>query len=243
MATYFFFGIVVPERADLTIQNAKRALMDVSGKQVGDIQIDIEHSQVLIVLNTELQRDFVTLKNLAYEQARVFVNSASLFLGGGYDLDITKGVDVSSGKVETFAPRATPIVNFISSRQKLKINEVVKATYQTRGRHIECAIEDFSDGLRTQGRNAMFFFYRVFDSLRAFIGDLYSITDDAYQWEKLRDITQISRHDIDFIKGFSDRVRHGGSIEYEIPDIEKAEQLAWSAIHEVIIHYRDRGYK
>jgi len=243
MATYFFFGIVIPERADLTIQNAKRALTDASGKQVGDIQIDIQQSQVLIALNTELQRDLVTLKNLAYDQARVFINCASLFLGGGYDLDITKGVNVSTGKVETFAPRAAPIVNFISARQKLKINEVIKATYQVRGRHIECAIEDFSDGLRRQGRNAMFFFYRSFDSLRAFIGDLYSITKESEQWEKLRDIIQVSRPDIDFIKGFADPVRHGGSTEYEIPDIEKAEQLAWSAIHEVIVHYRDRSYQ
>jgi hypothetical protein len=183
------------------------------------------------------------LKNVAYDQARVFINSASLFLGGGYDLDITKGIDISSGKVETFAPRAAPIVNFISSRQRLTINELVRATYRARGRYIECAIEDFSDGLRRQGRNAMFFFYRVFDSLRAFIGELYAITKEAEQWEKLRVVTQISRSDIDFIKGFADPVRHGGSTAYEVPDIEKAEQLAWSAIHEAVIHYRDRGYK
>lgn len=244
MATYLFFGVIIPERAYLTIQKATRSLEDPqTGKEVGDIQIDIKDSQVLIALNTEIQRDITTLKNVAYDQTRVFINCGSLFLGGGYDLDITKGVDMATGNVETFAPRAAPIVKFINANQKLKIDEAVRATYKSHGRFVECALEDFSDGLRRQGRNAMFFFYRVFDSLRGFVGSLYNMEKEIDQWEKLRELTKISRPDIDFVKSFADPVRHGGSTSYEAPDIEKAEQLAWTAIHEIILHYRDRGFK
>lgn len=89
----------------------------------------------------------------------------------------------------------------------------------------------------------MFFFYRVFDSLRLFISELYGLTKEKEQWEKLRVVTATDRIDIEFIKTFADPVRHGGETFYNLEEIEKAERLAWKAIHDVLLHYKERGYK
>jgi hypothetical protein len=244
MFAYILFGVVVPERADLSIRNARRSLEDPqTGNAIGTIQVDIDQSQVIILLQTELVLDFATVKNLAYAQTRVFINAAAVFLGGGYDLDIRKGINLASAVVETFAPRSAPIVKYVSENVRLTAEEVIRATFKANGRFIEYALEDFADGLRHSGRNAMFFFYRAFDSLRQFLGAVHGIDDRSKQWDKLREVTSISREDIESIKRFADPVRHGDAATWETAQIAKAERLTWSAVHAAIQHFRDRGYK
>lgn len=241
MQRYIFFGVVVPERADLGLQNARRSLEDpASGATIGSIQVDIEHSQVLIHLDIAMVVDFGTVRNLAYSETKLFINAAALVLGGGYDLDIRKGFNLTMGVVETFKPRSTPIVKFIETHRKVDPMDVVRATYGPHGAFIAYALEDLADGLRTSGRNAMFFFYRVFDSLREHMKALHDGNEKA-QWEKVREVTGIPRADIDFIKGFADPVRHGAGTSYTAAEIERAERLAWTAIHGVILDRKTRG--
>ena len=238
MKKYVFFGSVFPLRADIQLKNASRSFKDSSGKVVGNIQIDIESSQVLAVLETNITSDLPTLRNVAYSQIRLFLNSCAFILGGGYELDIVKCISLDDGRVETFQPRVKGIVDYISSKLNLNINDVISETNKSEGILLENALEDFSDGLRSNSRNSMFFFYRVFDSLKSFVGAKNSITKETEQWQELRNIISIDREEIDFIKGFADPVRHGRSSEWDVSDIEKAEKLAWDALNKVIFHFK-----
>jgi hypothetical protein len=238
MASYIFFGVVLPERANLTISNARRALEDGDGNPVGMVQIDIDQSQVFILLQTDIQANLHTLRNVAYAHTRVFINAASFFLGGGYELDIVKGFALETGVVETFAPRS-PIAPYIADNVKVTIEDVVKATYKVSGRFVAAALEDFADGLRQNGRNAMFFYYRSIESLRQYVGELYQLSKPTAQWEKLREVAKTSRDDIDFIKQFADPVRHGDGSAWDEADMDRAEKITWTALHEVILHKRE----
>jgi hypothetical protein len=184
--TFIFFGIVLPERADLTIQNAARSLDDpITGQRVGDIQIDIKNSQILSVLqidmsllNLSIPKDFYTIKNLAFNETKLFVNLSSLFIGGGYDIDLSKGIHVESGYTETIAPRALPIIKYIEKNNKIEILTALRATYLEEGLFIQYAIEDFADALRMQNRNAMFLFYRSIESIKNYYGIKYDIKSE-----------------------------------------------------------------
>lgn len=242
MDAFVFFGKIVPERADLTIQNARRNLENKAGVTIGDIQVDIKNSQALILLNLNLQLlglsmpvDFYTVKNLAYDQSKMFISLSALFLGGGFDIDIPKGFHIGSGRTETFAPRSLPIVEFINQHNKLDVTQALRATYLSTGRFIQFAIEDFSDALRIQNRNAMFLFYHSIESLRKYVGSAHAITDENKQWAKLREILGVPREDIDFIKTFADPVRHGDGTEWTVLEIERAERFVWKSIHDVIL--------
>lgn len=116
MKVYTFHGIVVPERADITIINATRALENAAGETVGSFFLKIKHSKVKITAEINIDIDIGTLKNVIYNQARVFVNSSALFLGVGCDIDIHMCIDHDKKTEELlFAPRALPISNYINN--------------------------------------------------------------------------------------------------------------------------------
>ncbi len=91
MFTYVINGIVLPERASVSISNIglKTQIPTLSDKPI-DFNISIQVSQISIVIQSEQEiKDFETLKNYTQDFVAMTLDIYGYLSGRGYDVEIT----------------------------------------------------------------------------------------------------------------------------------------------------------
>lgn len=238
MTLFIFTGRIHPERTGLTLPKHSRPLHKLDGTQFGTLQVEITASQYSALLQTnEKFEDILTAKNAVLEFSKVPVNAFTFTKGVGYRVEITKGICIDTGEIVTFGVGTRDFMQYVEEHLEVSEEDVMTACDSKHGRYLQYALEDISDAIGLGGRNSPFLCFRAIESLRHFIAEKNGIdfNNRAETWNVLRESSETSRDEIEYVKDFADKVRHGDSVEWQPVEILQIYKVTWGLIQKIVL--------
>ena len=101
MPRVFFSGVVLPERASLSVSNIHSTIVDGEGHTYATITLNIYANQITASVESE-EPNLYTLRNLVRSETEFVTNVAGFLFGNGYDVEITKAFDPALTLTQVF---------------------------------------------------------------------------------------------------------------------------------------------
>ncbi len=100
MPRLYFSGLVLPERAPLSVSEVRSQVVRPDGTAYAAIALNIWANQISATVDSD-ETDLLTLRNLVRSEAEFVTSLAGFLMGFGYDVEITKAFnhDLSSTQV------------------------------------------------------------------------------------------------------------------------------------------------
>ena len=89
MSKVFFSGVVLSERAPLSVSEIRSQVMGPDDKTIVTLALNIWNNQITVVVESD-EPNLFTLRNIVRSEAEFVTNVAGFILGYGYDVEITK---------------------------------------------------------------------------------------------------------------------------------------------------------
>lgn len=231
MQTYFFEGIVLPERAQLTLKFSCVLSHITSGCNVkADVSIIL--NQVVVWVDTDEEWDIFDLRNVV----KVFLQNELAILGYlkgyAYDLEIKRVLNRALNIDYVFGIE----IPCIEERNKLiDIDEQHKIIgLKLLGREGILLHRCFNDLVMAMKNpdDTGFYCYRAIESLRhhCIIKFDMPIDKKQVQWQKLREIAGCDEKSIRDIQSSADAVRHGDVVPITSQDREALFMKTWDIV-------------
>ncbi len=187
----------------------------------GKIVVTISASQLTAIFESDTEvTDFATLKNYIADVVRTIVDVYGYLSGCGYDVEIVKLILPGSAQPMIFGVDI-PVLRPSNPDISGPFNQMINLFQDTRGLYVQRCLADLREAIRSP-KDTAFFCYRAIEALRQYFVIEEKITGDkADSWERLRSALGVERDIIDYIKGFSDPLRHGA--DKSISDAERAD--------------------
>ncbi|PKL57827.1 MAG: hypothetical protein CVV34_05495 [Methanomicrobiales archaeon HGW-Methanomicrobiales-5] len=246
--TYFFFGKVMPERANVNISPLMGEMKNFNGEKIGEMKTSILVSQITaqITQNTQIQKydELLTIKNALEDAIRVQLDVLGYTNSCGYDIEITQVTDIS-GAVRVFGVNVDNTDQFPLKRPK-NFSEIMPLFSTETGEYLRLSLSDLREAIRSP-KDTGFFCYRSIECLRQYFVDANKLNnqkdkDRQKSWEILRSELDVDRQKIDFIKLYAGPVRHGGKKQYSAEEGKKMLDMTWEILDKYII-FACNGYK
>ncbi|MBK6385754.1 MAG: hypothetical protein IPF71_02460 [Rhodoferax sp.] len=94
MSRIFFSGVVLPERAPLSVSNVHSQIVGPTGAVYASLSLNIWQSQITVAVESDEPNVF-TLRNLVRSETEFVTSVAGFLMGYGCDIEITKAFDES----------------------------------------------------------------------------------------------------------------------------------------------------
>ncbi|MBU9437956.1 hypothetical protein [Burkholderia multivorans] len=214
MEPYFFQGIVLPERAQLSLQFSLKFGHVHSGKQAS-ARVSVVLNQVAVWIDTDDEWNVVDLRNVVNNIVRPHLDMLGFLLGHAYDLSITRVVNRERGVDYVFGID-TPCIS--PAAEKLDVEaELLKLRDKTigpNGIYLNRCFGDLVSAMKHADDTA-FYCYRAIESLRHHCAVKNGITDDSksVQWAKFREMASCDESQVMAIKTAADGLRHGNPMD------------------------------
>jgi len=253
MTTYIFKGIVLPERAQITLfPPIKLVVMNKATDKVKfESQLSVNRNQITcwVDTNSECNLDeLLDLKNEVKAHISTILAIVGFINGCAYDIEITQvinkekpidyvyGIDIPCIRERNKNININDKLNSLLSKVS---SSDISSIYLSR-----C----FTDLIMAMKNpiDTGFYCYRAIESLRQYCKNKYNIGEDnkSAQWKKLRDITGYAeKSDFeDYIKVVTDfayPIRHGDIIH--ITDSQRIEifMKTWDVVEAFLEKYQD----
>ncbi len=236
MKRLYFSGVVLPERAPLTISEVRSQVVDSEGNMTASIALNIYNNQVTAFVDTD-ESDISTVRNLVRSEVE-FVTSVGGFLAGyGYEVEITK---VFSEDIQITKVFGIDISALVERQQGINFNEAINAIfplcYGELAIFLRRCLNDLSFAIKRLDDTA-FYCFRAIESLRQSFGLEQNLTDEKQQWAAMTAATGKTKEDIEPLRTHAFPARHG--IPRPLSDDERKELflLTWEVV-ESYIDYR-----
>jgi hypothetical protein len=237
MSTYIFSGLILPERAQLSIGPSTYAFTYPPDGTRHNAQVSIVLNQATVYVDTDKDWSVHDLKNIVVQIVRDLTNIIGYIRGYGYDVEIRqvrnrdRNIDYVFGiEIPCIAKRNEGLV---LKDEFLRILSLIQGNH---GRYISRALDDFSQAMKNPG-DTPFYCFRALETLKQLCGYRYKIEGDINQWKKLTEITGYSKEDIEHIKEPAFEARHG--LRKPITDDDRAGIFlkTWNIINMFIKRY------
>jgi hypothetical protein len=207
---YLFYGVVLPERAQLSIQHTCGFSHPTTGAK-GIARVSIVLNQIAIWIDSEFDWDIFDLRNVVKTLVQDDLALIGYLKGYAYDFEITRVVCLSR-QIDYVFGIDMPCIAERASDQSLE-ESIVNLRNKSIGRNGMLLKRCFTDlvAAMKHADDTGFYCYRAIESLRhhcAHEHGLASATKDI-QWQKLRDVSGVNKQIIMGIKDSADPVRHG----------------------------------
>ncbi|MBN9562756.1 MAG: hypothetical protein J0H14_18825 [Alphaproteobacteria bacterium] len=210
MEPYIFQGIVLPERAQLSLQFALDFSHLGSGNR-GQAKVSIILNQVVVWIYSKYRWDIFDLRNIVKNIVHNELAMVGYLKGYAYDLEITRvtnqsreidyvfGIDVSC-----LAERGMSID---LEREMPKLREKFSGE---NGVLLQRCFGDLVSSMKHADDTGLYC-YRAIESLRHHCALLHGLSDasKAEQWQKFREISGCDEQTLRNIKIAADPLRHG----------------------------------
>jgi hypothetical protein len=209
MATWTFFGKVLPERVPVTWDTpvhgrAKSSVLQGSH----DFRVTIFNSQAIVdlIIDPIAPVDVFTLANIARNHIRTITDLVGYERACAFDVEIISAVCQETNDWQVFGIEIPALVQRRSKAARYAISsDLMKAVGKNVG--AQMALADFREAIRSPVGTG-FFCYRAIEAMSQAIW-ASDIVDDKKRWQKFRDTLQIDRSAIDVIQRHADFPRHG----------------------------------
>lgn len=232
MDAYLFSGVVLPERAQLMLNNEHRFTHLGLGVS-GSLKISIIYNQVAVwVTSEEHDWDIFDLRNMVKTSVQNQIALAGYLLGYAYDLEITrvlhltKQIDYVFGiDIPSLASR-----NNGADIQALFTN-LHRKTVGINGVFLHRCFTDLSFAMR-HSDDTGFYCYRAIESLFHHCAAVHNLggSSKTVRWVKFRELACCDEETLYFIKGAADPLRHGNVVDASYIDRDLLFTATWNVV-------------
>jgi hypothetical protein len=180
MQRYFFSGVVLPERAVMSVHDVHLSAYDNRGQELHAVL----NNQISIRIDTE-ETDPLTLRNYARAEAEFFVNVAGFPMGHGYDVEVTKVFDQDLSVTHVFGIEI-PVVAARAAGGDFNaaVNGIIPLCFGELGVFLRRALADLSFALKRLD-DTPFYCFRGIESLRHSFGYEQQLSSESEQWKAM----------------------------------------------------------
>jgi len=236
MESYLFYGIVLPERALLTLKLAPFHFSHLASGVTGQAKVSIELNQVAVWVESEHNWDIFDLRNLVKTLVQNELAIIGYLKGYAYDLQITRLLNQSRGIDYVFG---IDIPCLAHRGISVDLNEALsKLKGKTLGPNGVFLFRCFNDLVSSMKHadDTGFYCYRAIESLRHHCAALHglSTTEKPAQWEKFREVSGCDEQTLDAIKTAAVALRHGEVSSITSSDREKLFTSTWDVVEKYL---------
>lgn len=210
MEPYFFQGVVLPERAQLSLQYGM-TFSHIASNVRAEAKVSIVLNQVAVWVESEHNWDVHDLRNVVINIVQYQLAMIGYLKGYAYDVQITRVLCKSREIDYVFGIDIPCIAN---RNQTVELNEALlqlrdKATGEN-GIFLHRCFGDLVSAMK-HADDTGFYCYRAIESLRHHCASLNGMRDatKAQQWQKFREVAEITEESIRLVKVAADPLRHG----------------------------------
>ncbi len=210
MNDYDFYGVVHPERAQITVQTGFQIASPSSENDT--LFISIINNQVYIKLSSpNTYGDIDTLRNNVRTVVQDMLDMVGYIKGFGYELEIIRIINLEKGINYVYGVNI-PVLEKRGAEKDLNKEIEKMLTYITRckeyGVFIRMCLRDLNYAMRIP-EDTGFHCYRAIEALRNFCAKKYCIEKEYDQWRKLTEISGYGKEKMEFMREFAFPSRHG----------------------------------
>jgi hypothetical protein len=232
MEPYLFTGVVIPERAQLSLQTSLRFSHIASGAS-GVAKVSIVLNQIAVWVESEPDWDIFDLRNVVTNIVQSQLAMVGYLKGHAYDLEITRVLNQSRGidyvfgiDIPCLAERCQSL-NVQDDLTKLREKMVVQ-----NGILLNRCFTDLISAMK-HADDTGFYCYRAIESLRHHCAAVHglSVSDKSIQWAKFREISGCTEQLLRTIKASADPLRHGEVSGVTSEDRAKLFTSTWDVVN------------
>ena len=233
MPRTFFSGVVLPERAPLSVSNVHSQIVDATGKAHATITLNIYANQVTATVESD-EPNLYTLRNLVRSETEFVTSVAGFLLGHGYDVEITKVFDLQLASTQVFGIDI-PVVSQRAQGRDVPavVNAIFPLCYGSDAVYLRRCLADLTAALRRLD-DAPFYCYRALESLRQSFGAGLS---DGEQWQAMAQALGSSKEEMEPLRSLAFPARHGAAKPLTDDERGKIYMYTWDIV-ERYIDYR-----
>jgi hypothetical protein len=210
MDPYLFQGVVLPERAQLTVQFGLGFEHLGSGVK-GVANVSIINNQIAVWVATDREWDVFDLRNLVRNIVQNDLAIIGFLKGYAYDIELTRVTNQSRNVDHVFGID----IPCIAERGKAidlatALSRLREKTTGPNGVYLNRCVRDLVSAMK-DAEDTGFYCYRAIESLRHHCAAVNSVSnaDKAEQWEAFRRVAGSTEDDLRFVKVAADPLRHG----------------------------------
>ncbi len=210
MEPYLFQGLVLPERAQLSLGFPLK-FEHVSTGVSAEAKLSIVLNQVAVWVTSDHDWNIFDLRNVVKNIVHGHLAMIGYLKGLAYDVEITR---VLSREREIDYVFGIDIPCIANRNQHINLNEkLLQLRPMTEGAHgvfiLRC-FDDLTSAMR-HANDTGFYCYRAVESLRHHCAARNNLREanKAQQWQKFRDVSGVVEASIRLLKAAADPLRHG----------------------------------
>jgi hypothetical protein len=229
---YLFQGVVLPERAQLTLTTAIGVVAETSDQYV-EARISILLNQVAVWIDTEVEWDILDLRNTVRGVLQNELAIVGYVKGLAYDVEIRRvlnrglGIDHVFGiEIPCIAQRTTGLTDPTSV-----LAEIRRKTVGPNGYLLYRCLNDLCSAMK-HPEDTGFYCYRAVEALRLHcaLGHDAEGHSKTAQWKKFHEVCQVAENDLMFLKRAADPVRHGDVVGITSADRAELFTRTWDVV-------------
>jgi hypothetical protein len=230
MSRLYFSGVVLPERAQLSVSEVRSEIHGPGGTTYATLALNIWNNQVSVVIDSD-EPDILTLRNIVRSEAEFVTNVAGFLNGFGYDIEITKAFGEALAPTQVFGID----IPVLSERAKGRdmghlVNAIFPLCFGPDAIYIRRCLADLSFAIK-RADDTPFYCFRALESLRQSFGAELS---EAEQWKAMAEAVGSSKAEMEPLRTRAFPARHG--IPMPLSDQERQELFlyTWRAVERYI---------
>lgn len=210
MEPYLFQGVVLPERAQLTLK-FELAFSHIASGVGGMAKVSILLNQVAVLVESEHEWDIFDLRNVVKNIVQSHLAMVGYLKGYAYDFEVTRVLNQSRGIDYVFG---IDIPCLAERGKSVDLQEalirLLEKTTGPNGVFLHRCFNDLVSSMK-HADDTGFYCYRAIESLRHHCAAIHNLSsaDKSKQWEKFREVAGCSEKTLRSIKFAADPVRHG----------------------------------
>lgn len=210
MEPYLFYGVVLPERAQLTLHYSLGFKHFTSGV-VAEASVSIVLNQAAIWVASENDWDIFDLRNVVKNIVQGHLAMIGFIKGYAYEFEVSRVLHREKEIDHVFGID----IPCIAERNKqvdldIALHKLRDKMLGKNGLFINRCLNDLASAMK-HADDTGFYCYRAIESLRHHCASAFGLSgaDKSKQWKKFREVAKCDEQKLRFIKSAADPVRHG----------------------------------
>lgn len=222
MSKLFFSGVVLPERAPLSVSEVRSQIVGPDGKTYATLVLNIWNNQISVVVESE-EPNIFTLRNIVRSEAEFVTNVAGFLRGFGYDIEITKAFGEALDPTQVFGIDIPVLSKRAEGRDLgLLVNAIFPLCFGPDAIYIRRCLADLSFAIKRPD-DTPFYCFRALESLRQSFGVELS---EAEQWKAMAKAVGSSKAEMEPLRTRAFPARHG--VPMPLSDQERQELFLYT---------------
>jgi hypothetical protein len=231
MESYLLHGVVLPERAQMSLQFALK-FSHVASAVNADAKVSIVLNQAAVWVDSESQWDIFDLRNVVKNIVQGYLDMVGYLKGYAYQIEIVRVLN-RSRRIDYVFGIDVPCV---AERGKLvdlqdALPRLREKTVGPNGVFLRRCFSDLVSSMRNADDRG-FYCYRAIESLRHHCAAVHGLSaaEKSKQWEKFREVSGCDEQTLRLIEAAADPLRHGDVSGSTSDDLAKLLMSTWNIV-------------